>query len=304
MNLHKAVALEIASLNLPVITLYQIAVVIFKLNTTHAYKEKHIASLKKTRPARKDCFRTVRSLIESGVLEESHSVRHEEVYNVLGREHGAAEEIACAIDPFAYVSHLSAMEWHGLTDRIGHTLIYSSPPPTNWRRFAGEKMQKDIGKDHIQDYLTQDLPHLKRLNIKKIGRTRIHRYSSEHLGAFISVKDRCLRVSTIGRTFLEMIREPNLCGGIYHVLDVFDEFGKRYLKLIIDDIDRHGTKIDKVRAGYILEERMNLSEPRIESWRKFAQRGGSRKLVAGSSYSHEYSEHWCLSINVDGSEVE
>lgn len=304
MKLHKAVALEIASLNQPVITLYQIAVVIFKLYTTHVYKGETIASLTKTKPAWKDCIRIVRSLVEFGVLEESHSVQHGEVFSILGRERAATEEIACAIDPFAYVSHLSAMEWHGLTDRIGHTLIYSSPPPTIWRRFAGEKMRKDVGKDHIQDYLIQGLPHLKRLNIKKIGRTRIHRYSSEHLGAFISVKDRCLRVSTIGRTFLEMIREPNLCGGIYHVLDIFDEFGKRYMKLIIDDIDRHGKKIDKVRAGYILEERMNLSEPRIESWRKFTQRGGSRKLVAGSPYSHEYSEHWCLSINVEDSTVE
>lgn len=300
MKFHKAVALEIASLDQPVITLYQIAVVIFKLYTTQVYKGETIASPTKTKSAWKDCTRIIRSLVEFGVLEENRSVRHEAIFSILGRERATTEEIACAIDPFAYVSHLSAMEWHGLTDRIGRTLIYSSPPPTIWRRFAGEKMRKDAGEDHIHDYLTQGLPHLKRLNIKKIGRTRIHRYSSEHLGAFISVKDRCLRVSTIGRTFLEMIREPNLCGGIYHVLDVFDEFGERYLKLIIDDIDRHGKKIDKVRAGYILEERINLNEPRIESWKKFAQRGGSRKLVAGNSYSHEYSEHWCLSINMDG----
>lgn len=304
MKVNRAVALEIADLNQPVATLYQIAVIVFKLYVTRSYRGEHIASLKKTTPSRKDCIRIVRSLVDSGVLEETRSVRHEEVYNFLGRERIVAEEIACVIDPFAYVSHLSAMELHGLTDRIGHMLIYSSPAPKKWRHFADEKMKMDAGEAHIQDYLTNDLPRLNRLNIKKIGKTRIHRYTSDHLGAFISVKDRCLRVSTVGRTFLEMIREPNLCGGIYHVLDVFDEFGKRYLKLIIDDIDRHGTKIDKVRAGYILEERMNLSEPRIESWRKFAQRGGSRKLVAGSSYSHEYSEHWCLSINVDGSAVE
>lgn len=299
-NFRKAIALEIAGLNQPVITLYQIAVVIFRLYTTRTYKGQRIASLKKMRPTRRDCIRIVRILVESGVFEESHPVRHEEVYNVLGRERATAEEIACSIDPFAYISHLTAMEWHGLTDRIGHTLIYSSPPPAKWRQFADEKMQKDVGENHIQDYLTQDLPHLKRLNIKKIDRTRIRRYSSEHLGAFMSVGGRCLRVSTIGRTFLEMIREPNLCGGIYHVLEVFDEFSERYLKLIIDDIDRHGRKIDKVRAGYILEERMNLRESRIENWRKFAQRGGSRKLFSGNPYSPEYSKNWCLSINVDG----
>lgn len=296
----RAVALEIGGLNQPVVTLHQIAVVIFKLYLAGTYKGEKIAYLKKTRADRSDCTRIVRDLAETGVLEESSSVRHNEVFNVLGRDQGMTEEIACSIDPFAYISHMSSMEWHGLTDRIGRILIYSSPPPQKWRQFAWGKLQKEVGNDHVQDYLMQNLPHLKRLNIKKIGRTPIHRYVGEHLGAFTSIQGRCLRVSTVGRTFLDMIREPDLCGGIYHVLDVYDEHGPRYLKLIVDDVDRHGTKIDKVRAGYILEERMNLSEPRIDEWRKFVQRGGSRKLSARSPYSSEYSEKWCLSINIEG----
>ena len=297
-DIRKAAAIEIASLRQPVITLYQIAIIIFKLYQTGTYKGEKLANIRKAHATRSDCTRIVRSLTERGVLEESRSARHAEVFTVLGREQGTPAEIACSVDPFAYISHMSAMEWHGLTDRIGHTLFYSSPPPIKWREFAWEKMQKDVEINHVQEYLTQSLPRLKRINLKRIGRSTIHRYLSEHLGAFISINDRCLRVSTIGRTFLDMIREPDLCGGIYHVIDVYEQHAPKYLKLIVDDIDRHGTKIDKVRAGYIIEERIGLDEPRLQNWSEFAQRGGSRKLYAGDSYSPEYSEKWCLSLNI------
>jgi predicted transcriptional regulator of viral defense system len=113
-----------------------------------------------------------------------------------------------------------------------------------------------------------------------------------------------MRVATIGRTFLDMIREPELCGGIYHVLEVYAEYAQRYLRLIVDVIDRHGSKIDKVRAGYILDERLELphANSTIESWRALVQRGGSRKLQANAPYSSRFSEKWCLSINIEEAE--
>ena len=36
-------------------------------------------------------------------------------YQLFGHSATSAQQIACALDPFAYVSHLSAMEYHGLT---------------------------------------------------------------------------------------------------------------------------------------------------------------------------------------------
>lgn len=76
-------------------------------------------------------------------------------------------------------------------------------------------------------------------------------------GAYLSIQGKTLRVSTIGRTFLDMIREPNLCGGIYHVLDVYAEHAPRYLRLIVDKVDRYGSPIDKVRIGYILKSALS-----------------------------------------------
>jgi predicted transcriptional regulator of viral defense system len=118
----------------------------------------------------------------------------------------------------------------------------------------------------------------------------------------VTVQGKPRRVATIGRTFLDMLREPGLCGGIYHVLDIFTEQAPRYLRLIVDEIDRHGTKIDKVRAGYVLAERLNLTHPAFAVWQTCAQRGGSRKLDAQADYSPRFSETWCLSINIDETE--
>lgn len=299
MDIQKATALEIGNLNQPVVTLYQISVIIFRLYKQGSYQNEKFWRLKKKNAARSDCRRIVQQLLTRGVLSESASVRRTEVFSILGMKEDSPNEVVCCIDPFAYISHLSAMEWHGLTDRTAHTLFYSSPPTKAWREFARDKMVKDMGNESIEEFLLQNLPRLKRINLQKIGRLTVHRYLSEHLGAFTSIQNRCLRVSTIGRTFLDMLREPDLCGGIYHVLDVFEEHGPRYRKLIVDEIDRHGNQIDKVRAGYILAERMEIDDPRINKWKTVVQRGGSRRLYAGSPYSPEYSEDWCLSINVE-----
>ena len=68
--------------------------------------------------------------------------------------------------------------------------------------------------------------------------------------------------------------------------------------MIIDDAERHGSAIDKVRLGFLLTEVCHLSDPRIEGWTRHAQRGGSRKLDPQAEYDPRYSEKWMLSINV------
>jgi len=105
-------------------------------------------------------------------------------------------------------------------------------------------------------------------------------------------------VATRGRTFLDMLRDPQLCGGLSHVLQVYKEHAPQSLRLILDEVDQHGKPIDKVRAGWILESVCHIHDPRIDAWTVFAQRGGSRKLDASAEYSPEFSERWALSINV------
>lgn len=97
-----------------------------------------------------------------------------------------------------------------------------------------------------------------------------------------------------------MVRQPRRCGGIHHVLDCFDVHGGRHRNAILREVNRHGNKIKKSRIGYIFEERLGIkSSPTLNEWLESAvQRGGSRKLDADAEYAPEYSERWCLSLNI------
>ena len=189
------------------------------------------------------------------------------------------------------------MEHHGLTDRFAKILYMTRPPAVEWRRQAVARMEKDLdGK--LEQYKKAGLPVLTMPKINAIGRTVVHFQERSQFGAFRNVADTSLRVATIGRVFLDMLREPKLCGGMQHVLDVYKRDAKRYLKLIVEEIDRHGQPIDKVRAGYVLSEVCGLQYPVLQEWEFFVQRGGSRKLDPDEEFATHYSERWKLSINV------
>jgi predicted transcriptional regulator of viral defense system len=297
MKILKAITLAIGELEQPVVTSYQLGLIVFNLYKTRSYKGAAIASLQKPYPDSKTFNRTLSQLQDEGILTSYKGFPEKSVFSLLGRSHDSAEDIVCTVDPFSYISHLSAMEYHGLTNRFPGKLYISSPSPSQWKIYAHEKMEKDL-EGNLAIYSENNMPELRRTRLEKIDRREIHRFSSVHWGAYKNVKGRTMRVSTIGRTFLDMLRNPEFCGGINHVLEIFDEHAESYLRLVIDEVDQHGAPIDKVRAGYLLDERLGLAFDELKDWLKLAQRGGSRKLDASSEYEPVWSEKWCLSLNV------
>lgn len=297
MKLTKALSLRITELNQPVITHYQFAIILHHLYITKSFRGEKILSIKRDYANARSVTETLNNLQDDGILEPFRGFPKQSVFSILGRADAPPSEVACSVDPFCYLSHLSAMEHHGLTNRIPSKLFLSSPGKNLWKQFAYKRMEKDL-KESLPIYNINKLPELRKIRMEKIRKTAVHRHNSIHLGAYKNIRGKNLRISTIGRTFLEMLKEPELCGGMPHVLDVFDEHAERYLKLIVDEIDSHGAPIDKVRAGYILDERIGLNNPDIEKWIVYAQRGGSRKLDATNEYIPEFSEKWCLSLNI------
>jgi len=278
----------------PVITDYELFLTIF--NFLHTYKFREID--KRANPSLKYLKKNIITpLIELGVIIPLPDFSNERVFQILGKQQDA-EDIACTVDPFAYVSHLSAMAYHGLTNRLPKVIYLSTPSPKDWMTFANKKMEKDFGNLR-KEYLDCGLPTLTRLKFNMIQKNKIFRYSSIHHGAFKHIEGRMLRVATIGRTFLDMLRKPDYCGSMYHVIDIFKNNGQQYSKIIIEEIDRHGTNIEKARAGYLLEELLHIKDSRIDAWAKNVQRGGSRKLDPKQMYREIYSERWCLSLNMD-----
>lgn len=231
------------------------------------------------------------------LLSPSKEFKSAAVFHLFGRHKSPPAEVACSVDPFAYVSHLSAMEFHGITDRFPKTLFLCTPPAAEWKILAAEKMRKDLGSRH-DDYLAAKLPVLRFLPFSAVEGVRVHLLRRSKRGAFKIIKSPPIRVATLGRTFLDMLREPDNCGGIQHVIDTYREYAARYLSLIVEEVDRHGQSIDKVRAGFLLDEVCKLKHPMLDGWLKAVQRGGSRMLDPQGEYAASFSQKWMLSVNV------
>lgn len=291
----RALASELGSLGAPIVLRYDIARIAWRLYRAGDYEGKMLG-IKRDVLDTRAFSRIENGLLDSGVLKPLPGVPERSAFELIGGNTTDRNVIVCSIDPFCYLSHLSAMEFHGLTDRMPEQVYVSTPAGKEWTVFAEERMTRDLGDDRAA-FGESGLPQLRRTAITKIGQRPVHRYASIHRGAFRIIKGSPVRVATIGRTFLDMLREPGLCGGIAHVLQVFKEHAAASRRLIFDELDQHGGSIDKVRAGFILEEFCRIRDPRIDAWVAFAARGGSRKLDPSADYEPRFSERWMLSIN-------
>ncbi|MGB4811049.1 MAG: hypothetical protein WBP13_01010 [Methylophilaceae bacterium] len=290
-----ALTKELGSLQQPVISTYQLGKLIFNAYIHNAIGEISL-NLKKSFPDKPQYNAAANELLNLGVLTKLSGVSGN-YFKIIGKTDVEPDEIICSIDPFCYLSHLSAMAYHGVTDRLPRTVFVSTPSIKEWKYFASEQMQKDLGSYYGQ-YVEHRLPRLTRPNVKKIAGSIINITHSSHLGAYRNVQGKALRVSTIGRTFLDMLRAPELCGGMQHVIDVYKNYSKQYFRQILDEVDKYGKNIERSRAGYILESIVNLSDPRIDAWQSQVQRGGSRKLDSSNEYSPFFSERWAISLNL------
>lgn len=207
---------------------------------------------------------------------------------------GSAEEVACIVDPFCYVSHLSAMQRYGLTDRSPEALHLTTPARSVWNMLRDQKMAEDLGGPTDNEH-----PLLLRLGFKgELRRRPVIVHESSHPARPVEVRGEKTRITSIGRTFGDMLSEPALCGGIRHVVNMWERHAEQWADQIIGEVDKMESKMVKVRAGYLLTEVLEIEDSRIDGWEQFAQRGGSRKLNPDAPYAPTYSERWMISINV------
>lgn len=207
---------------------------------------------------------------------------------------GSAEEVSCIADPFAYVSHLSAMQRYGLTDRNPQALHLTTPRRSLWNALRDERIRRDF-----PDRSGLALPPLIRPGFKDTIRRRpVVVHVSSHPWSPLTLGGEEARITSIGQTFADMLSEPHLCGGMRHVLDVWANEAEQWVLEISEAIDGVDSGIVKVRAGYILSEMMSIDLPALSAWERLAQRGGSRKLDPDAAYAPQFSSRWKLSINV------
>lgn len=258
------------------------------------YAQSQNLYLRKKAPEITDYRRLRQNLIRARILAPDANY-HQRAYRVLKISDLQADDICCLVDPFCYISHMSAMQRYGLSDRRPHALHLSRPDQRNLRGLVAEIMKRDYPENESSE---RTIPLRVVSHPKHVRGRRIQLLQTKHLGSSIQLRSSFARISTIGQTFLDNVEEPSLCGGMNHVLEVWKEKAQMYLDEITEAVSNSHSSIAKVRAGYILEEVLNISDARIESWLQFAQRGGSRLLDPTKSYAPSYSERWMISKNV------
>lgn len=203
-----------------------------------------------------------------------------------------ADEITCLADPACHISHLSAMQRWGLTNRVPEALMITRPDRAGTARLLSQIMARHAGGDD-----TPPVP-LRRITHPETVRKRpviLHETKAEARG--IRVRGTHARIATIGQTFLDMLLLPDACGGMAHVLETWETHARTYAEEILAAVDGCDVSLVKSRAGYILDERLGLTDPRLDRWARLGQRGSSRKLDPSAPFAPAFSEKWMISLN-------
>ncbi|MBX9731343.1 MAG: hypothetical protein K2X59_08445 [Sphingomonas sp.] len=251
--------------------------------------------LRSETPSR-EVFRRTRSLLRrEGIIRQDRDYGSH--WRLTDRPDMPAEDVICSVDPFCHIAHLSALQRYGLTDRRPEHLLLAEPTPVLRRTLVRELMALQYG-NAIEDPECDIEPAKAVKHPEKVRGRPISISTTKFFSDQIPIKGSLSRIATVGQTFLDTLDSPNLSGGMSHVLDIWTEHAAMYLEEIIERVARAERDIWKVRAGYILEEHIGITDPRISAWANFAQRGSSRVLDPGKPFAPLFSEKWMLSLNV------
>lgn len=250
------------------------------------YSERSVAYLRGEAPSLATLSRVKDLLRSERVISRDHD--YARAWRVNELPDLQADQVVCLLDEGTCVSHLSAMQIFNLTERRPQTLFLTVATNYFWQELLGEV--KGPGEDGP--------PRQRRHHPESVRSRRLDIFHTKSFPKTTQMKATGVRVSEIGETFLNMLEQPERCGGMSHVLDVFEKHAATYLPQIVKRIDRADTKLTKVRAGYILTEKLGLEQHIAAGWVKFAQRGGSQRLDPKAPYKPTFSEKWMLSLNV------
>lgn len=222
--------------------------------------------------------------------------QHVRVFRVSDVSDGSAEDISALVDPFCVISHLSAMQYYSLTNRHPADLILTTPNVATWRTRRDDKQQKDFSQFMLGETPPFKLQRITFPTTLRKRKLEVHTTRREFTAQPTRSGHR--RVPPVEEVFVQMLDRPDLCGGMGHVIEVWQEHAPDRLEKIVRAIDATQESLIKVRAGYLLDECFHLHHPTVDGWIRFAQRGGSQRLDPSQPYIPRFSEKWMISLNV------
>ncbi len=281
----------------PFVTAYDLASLFFAL-CGKGHHNGIAVNVPKQIPTRADLSNLCKRLLGLGILQKEGCPVG--IYRYTAQaSYDSVYELAYCADPVSCISHLSAMEYHGLTNRLSKIIFTTTLSNQLWRGWADLAMLKTVG-EKLPIFLNTDLPKLRRINVRKFGEYSFKTYQTQTLVESFLVPDRAYKMARVEGVFFDMVREPGLCGGMGHVVDTFREHGARYAQDIIRTVSLHGKPIHKARVGYLLES-IGVESKEFPDWLKTVTQGSSRVLDPTAPFNRSsYSERWQLSLNTTG----
>ncbi|WP_426248406.1 type IV toxin-antitoxin system AbiEi family antitoxin domain-containing protein [Pseudomonas sp. TWR3-1-1] len=288
-----------------VITKEKLSEQIYLFYLRKEYNGEKIGTIRKAQASPTEYKNSIGKLERSGVIVSIGEVSRSDLYGadylnnsyiISGKREYSAQETVCTIYPYAYLSKISAMEWYGITDKIPKVIRITSCSPTLWRT-------KSLADLRIENSPFLEPMHFipkypKNANIS--GKEIIVSTETDYIEP-VTVRNSPVKVSSIGKTFIDMLRAPSECGGIDHVIDTYIEYGKKYSSAIIKSLKDHGRKIDIARTGFALQKISGVDHPQLTEWQLESQRsrGSSKILVPGEPFSSIFDADWSLSLNAE-----
>jgi predicted transcriptional regulator of viral defense system len=200
------------------------------------------------------------------------------------------DEILMELQPYAALSHISAMVFHQITDQLPKE-IHMSVPSSRAAAIL------PVGTNR-SDWSMRPNPVRGRLPTAIDG-TPINWHQIEKFFGFAEYTPRGypVRVMTLEKTLIDGLASPEWCGGLTNVLRAWAN-GRDAINLraVIEFTDRQDKGVLRQRVGYVLEK-LGFSDPKLDVWTTKAQRGGSSRLLASAPFEPVFSERWKISLN-------
>lgn len=293
-----------------VITQEKLSEQIFLLFMSKSYKNQRISLIRKKYATTEDFHIYISRVERAGILTKAndnkknyspqYSGNVSNIYFIKGKPEYSTSEAVCAIYPYGYISKINAMVWYGLTDRIPKVVRYTTCTLSEWK--TKSLYDLDVGPSVPFDREIFIPKYPKHTDV--FGEELIVSVEKNYVSPS-EIRNSPLRVSPIGKTFIDMLRTPDECGGIDHVLDVYLDNSEKYFPAILKELNHERSrKIDIARTGFVLQKIVGINHPQLSEWQQESKktRGSSKVLVPGEPFSSIYDEDWSLSLNAESAQ--
>ena len=211
-------------------------------------------------------------------------------------------DTVCLADDYCSVAYLSAMQRWGISERNPKALSLHRPSGKLLNEMIEETVQKDAKQFEleIEQMVVKPVKSPSALHAGSWG-SPIEIIQDKKKRAVITLRGSSTRISTLPQTFVDTLAKPELCGGMAHIIDVWEEHIPSMSRQNISELMNLllvSSPIVKVRAGYLLDERLGMPLEGVDQLSESAQRGGSRVLDPQKPFAPTFSEKWMLSLNV------